>query len=101
MDINPTASSSLTRRKLAEQLRLSRPNDMGIKQSRELVDLVLNEIVSALSQGHGVEFRGVFCLRVVQVGARQGKNPVSGETVHIPARKRVKFRLSEDVKLPV
>jgi DNA-binding protein HU-beta len=40
-------------------------------------------------------------LRVAERKARMGRNPKTGETIQIPAKKAIKFRASKDLKQAV
>jgi len=53
-----------------------------------LVELARREL---LRNGHFV-LPGLGALRVRRRSARQGRNPRTGETIHIPARKVVRFK---------
>lgn len=101
---NPAISTrALTRNDIAEQVRLitmGNLNKLGVHEARDLVDATMKVITDALSVGRSVELRGVFTMHVVQAAARQAQNPKTGGKVEVPARKRVKFKLSSEVKLP-
>lgn len=68
---------------------------LTVKQSREYLDTVLDVIKTRLANGDKVVFRefGSFTLNATK--PRQGRNVVTGEAVPIPARKAVKFKMSE------
>lgn len=47
-------------------------------------------LVDAVATGEGVTLPGLLAIEVVDRAARQGRNPRTGETITIPARKAVK-----------
>ncbi len=48
--------------------------------------------------GAGFTIPGIGKLAVVQRAARSGRNPATGETIQIPAKKSVKFRVAKAAK---
>ena len=69
------------------------------KEIRETVQLTLDAIAHALSEGHNVELRnfGVFEVQVRK--ARIGRNPNKPETdVVIPTRAVIKFKAGKELK---
>ncbi len=55
-----------------------------------IVGAIFNEITNALERGDRVELRGFGAFSVKQRPARMGRNPRTGETVHV-AEKHVPF----------
>lgn len=53
----------------------------------------------ALAQGEGVSLPGLGSFSVVAHAARMGRNPRTGESIAIPARRRVHFKLSTGLRL--
>lgn len=75
---------------------------VGLKKKE--VQSILKTVVevatkaAATSVGEGVKIPGLGKLVVVDRKARMGRNPATGETIKIPAKKVVKFRLAKAVK---
>lgn len=65
----------------------------------------VNDIAGMLKRGEDVHIPGVGKLKLVDKKARTARNPQTGATVNVPARKDVKFSLSsvlkEELKGPV
>lgn len=82
--------------KVAQRLNMS--NSKGAQS----LDAVLSAIEDALKGGDEVRITGFGSFRVNETKARQGRNPRTGQTINIPASKRVAFspgsRLSAGVK---
>ena len=57
------------------------------------VDLLFRALVERLTEGHRIEIRGFGALTVKQTAPKPGaRNPRTGETVAVPARRKVQFR---------
>jgi integration host factor subunit beta len=51
----------------------------------------------ALSRGERVELRRFGAFYVHTRNARNGRNPMTGESVRVPAKKVAKFKVSEEI----
>ncbi len=69
----------------------------GIKRSdmEKIVNIIINEIIEALCRNESVEIRGWGRIKIVNRKAKLGRNPKSGETVQIPAKKTVRWKMSK------
>ena len=81
-------SKPMTKAQLAEQLA----GKTGI--TKRVALNVLDELAAIAYQEAENTFTipGIAKLSVVERKARMGRNPATGETIHIPARKVVKFK---------
>jgi DNA-binding protein HU-beta len=68
------------------------------KQAQEIVEAVWDSIKGSLKQQEDVAISGFGTFKVKQTKARQGRNPKTGETIQIPAKKKVAFRASKELK---
>lgn len=68
------------------------------KQAADIVDSILNSIRDSLRKREDVAISGFGTFRVKQTKARMGRNPKTGETIQIPAKKKIAFRASKDLK---
>ena len=62
------------------------------------VDTVFYNITNSLRVGNDVRLVGFGTFSVAQRKATTGRNPQTGETIHIPARKQPKFKASKALK---
>ena len=66
------------------------------------VELALKQILEimsdALSQGQRIEIRGFGSFSLSRRQPRVGRNPKSGERVHVPAKRSVKFKVGRMMK---
>ena len=68
------------------------------KQAMEWLDATFDEIAKVIKSGDKVNIAGFGIFRVADRKAREGRNPKTGETVHIKASKAPKFRASKVLK---
>ena len=68
------------------------------KDSNDILDMIINEIVKELAQGNDVKLSsfGTFSLR--QKNARTGRNPKTGVEAVITPRKVISFRPSQTMR---
>jgi len=65
------------------------------KDIEKILDIVFNEITETLSRGENIEIRGFGSYKIVKRKARQGRNPKNSQTVQIPAKKAIKWKMSK------
>lgn len=90
-------SKNLTKRDIV--LNVYEKTNFAQKEVRETVQLTLDAIADALSQGRNVELRNFGVFEVQTRKSRIGRNPNKPETdVVIPARTVVKFKSGKELK---
>lgn len=62
------------------------------------VDAVFDGITNCLKSGDSLTVVGFGAFSVSDRAARQGRNPRTGETIHIPAAKTPKFKAGKALK---
>ena len=67
-------------------------------EAKELVEDIAAFIKDSLKRGYKIPLMGLGKIYVRQSKARQGRNPATGETINIPARKRVRFTPAKALK---
>jgi DNA-binding protein HU-beta len=72
-------------------------SDRSKQEVEAVVDSLLGEIGKALRSGERVDLRGFGSFTVKDKAARQGRNPKTGETIQIAARKAATFKPSKDL----
>ena len=68
------------------------------KEAQDMVDTLLDTIKGSLKKKEDVAISGFGTFKVKQTKARMGRNPKTGETIQIPAKKKIAFRASKDLK---
>ena len=85
---------TLTKREIAQAVYSACPG-LSRRQAKELVEDVLEEIVSTLVAGENVSLRGFGKFAVRQKRERPGRNPKTGVAAPISARRVVVLRDQE------
>lgn len=69
-------------------------NETGLtrRTAREAVNTVTSVITDALARGEKVTLVGFGTFKVMERKARTGRNPQTGQSIQIPAKKAPKFR---------
>ncbi len=68
------------------------------KDGEKIVEAILASIVQSLRAGDKIEIRGFGSFRTRQRKARIGRNPKTGESVPVPARRIPFFKPSKELK---
>ena len=63
-----------------------------------MVDVILDEIATALEQGNRVELRGFGAFSVRQRDARVGRNPRTGESVEVDEKRVPFFKAGKELR---
>jgi DNA-binding protein HU-beta len=67
------------------------------KEAEQAIDAMLEGIAEALGRGEKVELRGFGSFQVSDKKERQGRNPRTGETMTIAARKAAAFKPGKEL----
>ena len=94
----------MTKSELIQRLAEKNPH-LFLRDVEKIVDTVFGEIKNALGRGDRVELRGFGAFSVKHRKARIGRNPRTGESVHVEAKslpffktgKALRDRLNGDV----
>lgn len=68
------------------------------KDTAEIVELIMANIGRALEEGDRVELRGFGSFKVKKRGERLARNPRTGESVAVPAKRVPFFKASNELK---
>jgi DNA-binding protein HU-beta len=67
-------------------------------QAEEVVDIMIDSIVSTLKKGGEVSIAGLGIFSTKTRAARQARNPRTGESISVPSMKVPKFRAAKALK---
>lgn len=75
-------------------------NEVGFskKDATRAVDAVLDAVTKALRRGEKVQLAGFGTFEVRSRSAREGRNPQTGQTITIPARRAPAFKAGKALK---
>ena len=71
------------------------------KDTETVIEAFITELSGALAKGEKVDLRGFGNFVAREKKARQGRNPKTGETIEIAARKAVAFKPSKELATKV
>ncbi len=95
----------MTKSELIQRLAERNPH-LYLRDLEKIVETIFDEITGALAKGDRVELRGFGAFSVKEREARTGRNPRTGEAVHVEAKrlpffktgKALRERLNDDQK---
>ena len=85
---------AVVKSKIIENLSDNFPNFYK-KNLTKLVDIILLKIEDSLKKSERVELRDIFALETKIQKARVSRNPKTKETVRVPEKKTIKFKMSK------
>jgi DNA-binding protein HU-beta len=92
-----TAQPTVTLKQIASDL--AEKFDLSKKLANEILsDALVTTIVKNLKKGNRIRIAGLGILQVKKRAARMGRNPATGETISIPAKKKIAFRAAKELK---
>jgi integration host factor subunit beta len=78
--------------KLAERAKITK------KRAEQVVNLVFDQMTQALKRGERIEIRGFGSFTSKSYDAYTGRNPRTGETIHVPAKRLPFFKVGKELK---
>jgi DNA-binding protein HU-beta len=81
--------------------RVAAESGLSKKDAGSAVDSIIKSIEGALSSGEEVNFTGFGKFHVAERGAREGRNPRTGETMTIAASRVPRFTAGSGLKKAV
>lgn len=77
---------------------VSQKNNLLKAQTQQVLEDIIEEIALALSRGDKIDLRGFGTFSVRDSKPRPGRNPQTGDTIHIPARRVPFFKAGKDLR---
>jgi integration host factor subunit beta len=87
----------MTKSELIEEVALRAPH-ISKKDTEVVVNTIFDSMIEALKKGERIEIRGFGSFQVKIREARDGRNPKTGETVHISAKRTPFFKVGKELK---
>lgn len=87
----------MTKSELIQRLAERNPH-LYLRDVEKIVETVFDEITAALAQGDRVELRGFGAFSVKQRESRSGRNPRTGETVHVDSKRMPFFKTGKALR---
>lgn len=77
---------------------IAQKNGMKLNKAQETLDIVIEGISKLLQEGNRLMFLPLGSFSVQDKPAMQGRNPKTSESIHIPAYKALRFKVSTAMK---
>ena len=77
---------------------ISEDHEMSKKQTEAVLGDLVSKVTKHLKKGERIRIVGLGILQVRKRAARMGRNPATGEAIHIKASKKVAFRAAKELK---
>jgi DNA-binding protein HU-beta len=77
---------------------LSEAHELSKKSAEAILTDLVGRITKHLKKGERIRIVGLGILQVRKRAARMGRNPATGQAIHIKASKKVAFRAAQDLK---
>ncbi len=91
------AGGKMTKSGLIEEVARRTPH-ISKKDTEVVVNTIFDSMIEALKQGDRIEIRGFGSFQVKIREAREGRNPKTGEPVHISAKRTPFFKVGKELK---
>lgn len=89
----------MTKRQLVDAAIKLCERDLIKADIAEALDCIINVITHELESGNNVEIKNFAKFGVKTRAAREGRNPQTGEAIHIPAKEVTFCNLSKGIKV--
>jgi len=86
----------MTKADLVETVAIN--SDLSKRDAEVIVQTVLDSIVDSLKSGEKIELRGFGSFRLRERSSREGRNPKTGETVFVPAKRVPYFKPGKELR---
>ena len=87
----------MTKSGLIEEVAKRTPH-ISKKDTEVVVNTIFDSMTEALKQGERIEIRGFGSFQVKVREAREGRNPKTGEPVHISAKRTPFFKVGKELR---
>jgi DNA-binding protein HU-beta len=91
-----TTAPTVTLKNIAADI--AEKHEMPKKQINAIMEDLIAMLIKNLKKGNRVRMAGLGILQVRKRAARMGRNPATGETIKIPAKKKIAFRAAKELK---
>jgi integration host factor subunit beta len=78
--------------------KISEGLNLPAGKAEAIVNCVFDSMVKALERGEGIEIRGFGSFTVRDYKAYEGRNPRTGETVHVAPKRLPFFKVGKDLR---
>ncbi len=84
----------MVKSELLQKLCNMHPNVLR-KDMEKILDIIFSEIIDTLYRGENIEIRCFGSYKIANRKARIGRNPKNSNTIQIPAKKVIRWKMSK------
>ena len=84
----------MTKSELIERIAEQNPH-LNMRDVEKIVNVIFEEMIQGLARSDRIELRDFGAFSVKHREARKGRNPRTGETVHVEAKRLPHFKLGK------
>jgi len=84
----------MVKSELVQKLCNAHPNILR-RDIEKIIEIIISEMIKALKRDEAIEIRGWGRIKIVERKARMGINPKNSNTIKIPAKKAIKWKMSK------
>lgn len=77
---------------------LAEKRDVSLEEATTIVNTFFDSIKKSLQKGDRVEIRGFGSFKIKEYSGYQGRNPSTGDLVHVQPKRLPFFRVGKDLK---
>lgn len=77
---------------------LAKTEKLALKKAEEVVNTVFGDMEEALIKGERVEIRGFGSFKIKNYKGYQGRNPKTGEVIHVADKRLPFFKVGKELK---
>jgi len=77
---------------------LAQERNISQKRADEIVNVLFDELTSAIATGERVNIRGLGSFMIRDYDSYTGRNPKTGESITVPPKKLPYFKVGKEVK---
>ncbi len=77
---------------------LAETHSMNRQTAQEAVNAVVATLTQTLIDGHGIKLPGLGTFSLKERAGRTGRNPATGESLEILAKRTVQFKVASDLQ---
>lgn len=88
--------TAITKSELIDAVAAKRNVPRG--RAEQIVNCVFDAMVDALRRGEGIEIRGFGSFTVREYRAYEGRNPRTGQTVHVAEKRLPFFKVGKELR---
>lgn len=95
--LKPNTGGFMTRSVLVDKVS-EKVEGLTRKQTEIVMETVFDSIKEALQRGEKIEIRGFGNFRLKTRNPRKARNPKTGESVYVPAKKVLHFKVGKELR---